>query len=291
MAEDTSTSDEPEQNGLARLAFGALAVTRWTITHALGVALAAVDLTTLVRQHVDIDAVAQDLDVDAVVERVDTATIANRLLDEIDLAEIVRESSDVVASEAVNGVRTRAIRADNAVARGVDRVLRRRTDPQPGSITDQVECCRPAGVVSRLLGAVLDTGAVAALCFLLYFGVAGLRFMIWPAAFRWPQPSVLVSLVVAVVIAVAYLTTGWVTTGRGIGGSVLGYRVLSHRRELLGWPRATARAVLYVLFPFGLMFAAVGPGRRSLQDTLLRTVVVYDRYHDGGAHAASTVQV
>jgi hypothetical protein len=267
----------------------ALGVARWTFTRALGVALAAVDLTALVRKHIDIDAVAQDLDIDAVVERVDTAAIANKLLDEIDLPEIVRESSDAFASEAVSGVRTRAIRADNAVARTVGRIFHRQADPPAGSVPNQVARYWPAGVVSRLLGAVLDTAAAAALTFLLYFCLAGLRFMIWPASFRWPQPSVLVSLVVGVSVAIVYLTTGWVTTGRSIGGSVLGYRVLSQGRELLGWPRATARAALYVLFPIGVMFAAVGPTRHSLQDKLLRSTVVYDWHHDGGARAAATV--
>ncbi|MGN7253547.1 hypothetical protein ACTHQH_21915, partial [Arthrobacter sp. SAFR-014] len=38
-------------------------VLRWTVEHAL----AALDLTTLVRRHVDLDALAADLDVDAVV--------------------------------------------------------------------------------------------------------------------------------------------------------------------------------------------------------------------------------
>ncbi|MFL6118087.1 RDD family protein [Actinophytocola sp.] len=265
-------------------------VLRQTIVRVLGVALAAVDLTALVREHIDLDAVAADLDVDAVVERVDTAAIANRLLDEIDLPEIVRESSDIFTSEAVSGVRTRAIRADSAVTRGVARVLRRPAPPPTGAVGNlpaEVAHYRPAGVVSRLLGAVLDAAAVAALTFLLYFCVAGLRFVVWPASFHWPQPSVLLSLVVSVSVAIVYLTTGWVTTGRSVGGSVLGYRVLSRDRELLDWPRATARAALYVLFPVGLAFAAIGPTRRSLQDKLLRTNVVYDWHHDGG-RAAST---
>jgi hypothetical protein len=292
VADGPSTSDERDRADVAHLAadvaLGAIAVARWTATRVLGVALAAVDLTALVRRHIDIDAVARDLDVDAVVERVDTAAIAARLLDEIDLQEIVRESSDAFASEAVSGVRVRAIRADNAVTRVVARVLRRSPDPPPGSVTDQVARYWPAGVVSRLLGAALDTGAAAGLTFLLYFCAAGLRFMIWPASFHWPQPSLLLSLVVGVSAAIAYLTTGWVTTGRSIGGSVLGYRVLSRDRALLGWPRATARAALYVLFPVGLLLAVVGPGRRSLQDVLLRSEVVYDWHHDGGARALLT---
>lgn len=270
----------------ADLALGAVALARWTITSALGLALAAVDLTALVRKHVDIDAVAQDLDVDAVAGRVDTAAIATRLLDELDLSEVVRESRDAFASEAIRGIRTRAVHADNAVTRGVARVLRRPV-PAPGDVRHQITHYRPAGVVTRLLGAAVDTGAAAALTFLLYLGVAGVRFMIWPASFHWPQPPVVVSVVAGVSVAIAYLTTGWVTTGRCAGGSVLGYRVLSRDRTLLGWPRATARAALCVLFPVGLAFAAATTTRHSLQDTLLRSNVRYDWHHDGGAHVAA----
>jgi RDD family len=243
-------------------------VVRQAVVKVLGVALATIDLTKLIRENVDLDAVAQDLDVDAVVERLDVAAVARQVLDEIDLPEIVRESSGVLSSEVVGGVRVRAIRADAALTRG--------GTPQREEPAEQAERRRPAGAVTRLLGAILDAGLVALLSSLLYLGVAGLRLMWWPASFSWPHPPVLVSVTVVVLVAVVYLTSGWVTTGRSLGGSLLGYRVLSLRREPLGWPRAAARAVLYVVFPIGLALAALTPARLSLQDMLLRSTVVYD---------------
>jgi hypothetical protein len=75
---------------------------------------------------VDLDAIAQRLDVEAVIDRIDLAGIARSVIDEIDLPEIIRESTGSMASETVRGVRIQGIEADAAVSRAVDRVLLRR---------------------------------------------------------------------------------------------------------------------------------------------------------------------
>lgn len=49
-----------------------------------------------------------------------------RVVESVDLPEIVRQSSGTLASEAVQGVRAQTMQADDAVAHVVDRVLRRR---------------------------------------------------------------------------------------------------------------------------------------------------------------------
>jgi RDD family protein len=259
---------------------------RATIVRVLGITLATIDLTKLVRENVDLDAIVEDVDLDAVVERVDIdqvlervdlAGIARQVIDEIDLPEIVRDSSGALASEAVSAVRVRALRADD----GIGRLLGggTHTAEPPGRVPEAAEHHRPAGVVTRLLGAALDVGVVAALTLLVHLGIAGVRFMWWPATFQWPHPPVWLSVAMLVTIAVVYLTSGWATTGRSVGGSVLGFRVLSRDRALLGWPRAAARAALYVVLPIGLVLAAVGPRRRSVQDLLLGSTVVYDWHH------------
>jgi hypothetical protein len=46
------------------------------------------------------------------------------------------------------------------------------------------------------------------------------------------------------------------------------------------------RAVVYVVFPLGLLWSAVSSSRRSLQDVLVGSVVVYDWHRDGGARLA-----
>jgi hypothetical protein len=106
--------------------------------------LAKISLTELVKRHVDvdalvaavdIDAIAARLDIDAVVSRVDLVSLADEVIEGIDLPEIIRESTGTVASEVVRGVRMQSIDADEAVARVMDRVFlrrRRRATAAPG---------------------------------------------------------------------------------------------------------------------------------------------------------------
>lgn len=142
---------------------------------------------------------------------------------------------------------------------------------------------RPAGIVTRLLVAVIDAAVIGAIAGSVYLGVSGLVFMLRPGSFAWPQPSLLISLPMLFVLTTVYLTAGWATTGRSYGAGLIGVRVLSGRRRMLGWARAGARAVLCAVFPIGLLWAAVSPTRRSVQDILLDSIVVYDWRRDGGA--------
>ena len=126
-------------------------------------ALDQIDLTALVRERLDINAVAQDIDIDALVARVDINAIIDRVGPErggrparrqpgrrtarprggrrrastsrasrrrsstrSTSPEIIRDSSGAMASETVQEVRVLGIGADRFVAKIVDRVLRRK---------------------------------------------------------------------------------------------------------------------------------------------------------------------
>jgi hypothetical protein len=119
-----------------------------------------IDLTRLVREHVDLDALVASVDLDAAVARVDLDAIAATLdvdavvaradldrviaridivriveevLDAIDLPAIIRDSTGSMASETVRGVRMTGVSADDALSRVVDRALFRRRHPErPG---------------------------------------------------------------------------------------------------------------------------------------------------------------
>jgi hypothetical protein len=84
----------------------------------------------VVAKRLDVDAVVSRVDLDAVVTRLDLPRIALEVIAAIDLAEIVRESSGSAASEVVRGIRTESVQADDAVARTVDRLLRRQPRPR-----------------------------------------------------------------------------------------------------------------------------------------------------------------
>lgn len=145
-----------------------------------------------------------------------------------------------------------------------------------------------AGVVTRLLAAAVDTAAVLTAEASVYLAVSGLLFVWSPRSFQWPQLPALLTGLLGAAIAVVYLAVCWATIGRTYGGSLLGLRVLSADRRMLGWPRAILRSICCVLVPIGLLWTAVSGRRRSLQDMVVRSVVVYDWNRDGGLRATDS---
>jgi hypothetical protein len=89
--------------------------------------VARVDLDRIV-DRLDLDAIAARIDVDAVVARVDLAGLTEQVMDEVDLGEIIRESSGTMATETVDALRVQGMRADRLLSRIVDRVLQRKDE-------------------------------------------------------------------------------------------------------------------------------------------------------------------
>jgi hypothetical protein len=94
------------------------------------------DLDTVVTQldvdrvaaGLDVDAVAARIDVQAIVDRLDVVGIAQGVIDELDIPELIRESTSAMSTETVDGIRIRGMDADRLVTRLVDRVLSRKSD-------------------------------------------------------------------------------------------------------------------------------------------------------------------
>jgi hypothetical protein len=101
----------------------------------LDAVVARIDLDAVVAR-IDLDAVVARVDVDAIVARVDLPALTEQVIDEVDLGEIIRESSSTMASETVDALRVQGMRADGLVSRMVDRILlrqgARQTGPHPG---------------------------------------------------------------------------------------------------------------------------------------------------------------
>lgn len=133
-----------------------------------------------------------------------------------------------------------------------------------------------AGVVSRVLAAVIDLVVLFVLLGGGYLGLAGLVFVIDPVSFRFPVLPRAVLLIVGGLVLAAYLAESWTTTGRTYGDRVLGLRVLDNRGRRLRQGRAILRALFCAVFPVGLLWTAFSADRRSVQDLVLRTAVVYD---------------
>lgn len=133
-----------------------------------------------------------------------------------------------------------------------------------------------AGVVTRLVAAVLDGVVVVLLLTGAYAAWAGLLFLIDPRGFIFPSPGPFSSFLAGFVVTVAYCTLSWWLGGRSYGCVVMGLRVLGPGGRPLRLAGALARAVVCAAFPIGLLWVAVNRNNRSVADLLLRTSVVYD---------------
>jgi uncharacterized RDD family membrane protein YckC len=101
-------------------------------------------------------------------------------------------------------------------------------------------------------------------------------FLVSPRDFEFATASVLLSVTTALFAMVVYLTVAWSVTGRTYGDHVMGLRVVGRRGDRVWPPTALVRAALYVVFPVGLLWCGVSASRRSVQDVVLRTSVIYD---------------
>ncbi|MFF0453486.1 hypothetical protein [Nocardia africana] len=100
-------------------------VLRAVIGRIVRTTVGAVDLTEIVVDNVDLDAVAERIDVDKIIGRVDLVGLADTVIEGVDLPRIIRESTDSMSAEAVLGIRSQGMHADDAVAGFVGKLLRR----------------------------------------------------------------------------------------------------------------------------------------------------------------------
>lgn len=135
---------------------------------------------------------------------------------------------------------------------------------------------RRAGLVTRLVANTIDALVVGSILVAGYLAFNGLVFLVSPRDFSFSGASLLLGAAVATVVLVAYLTVAWATSGRTYGDHVMGLRVVTRSGARLPVWMAMVRAVFCAFFPIGILWCAVSPARRSVQDVVLRTAVVYD---------------
>jgi len=135
---------------------------------------------------------------------------------------------------------------------------------------------QPAGIVTRLVAAVLDCAVIGLVMAAGYAGYAGLLFLVQGRSFTFPRPGLFFGFTAAFVVAFCYLTVFWALTGRTYGYLAMGLRVQRRSGRPLRLPGAALRAACVVVFPIGILWVPVDRGNKSLQDTVLGTRVVYD---------------
>jgi uncharacterized RDD family membrane protein YckC len=134
---------------------------------------------------------------------------------------------------------------------------------------------RTAGVVSRTVAALIDLAVVGGLLGLLYIGLVLTKLALNPGSFRFPALELVFTGLVGFVVAVLYLGGCWSVSGRTAGAAVMGLQVLGRHSDLLKPPAAFLRGAACVVFPLGLAWVALDQHRRSLQDTVFGSRVVY----------------
>jgi hypothetical protein len=128
---------EQQRNELAAAAFA-----RTLVAGVVAAVLDEVDLDAVVARvdldqvvdRLDLDAIVARVDIDAILRQVDFAAVTERVMDEVDVAEIIRESSSTMASETADALRVQGMQADRALSRLVDRALRRKGERQTSPV-------------------------------------------------------------------------------------------------------------------------------------------------------------
>ena len=150
-----------------------------------------------------------------------------------------------------------------------------------GSISPIPREARPfqgqrAGLVTRVIANTVDGLLVGIIALAIWAGVAVTRFLLHPRSFSMPQLPLLLQTTCVLTLLVGYLTIGWAVSGRTYGCHLMGLRVVNFRGGRLRPVTSLLRAVFCVFFPIGLLWCAASRQNRSLQDTVLRSSVIYD---------------
>ncbi len=129
--------------------------------------------------------------------------------------------------------------------------------------------------MSRLLALAIDVLTIVLLGVVVLVVIAAIRAL-FTDEFTIEVTSDELNGPLATLLALAYMAYGWGLNGRTVGMVALGLRAVRSDGRDLSPPRALARAVLYVLFLPGILWAAVSRRNASVQDLILRTAVVHD---------------
>jgi uncharacterized RDD family membrane protein YckC len=137
-----------------------------------------------------------------------------------------------------------------------------------------------AGFASRVVADAVDLGVAWLLGLSALLAAGVVRYLVTGPPLRLPVLPNWLDGVAGAAIAVTYLALSWAATGRSVGKQIAGLRVVDRTGHRLSLWRAWSRAVLYVLFPAGLLWVLASRRNASVQDLIVGTAVVYDwAYH------------
>lgn len=111
---------------IARIDLTDVVISRVDLRAVVESALDQLDLTEIVIQRVDVDQIVAQASIEDVIDRVPMIQIADYIIEEIDLPQIIRESTGGIAMDAFTTTRYSAARTDEFVSKIVDTLLLRR---------------------------------------------------------------------------------------------------------------------------------------------------------------------
>jgi uncharacterized RDD family membrane protein YckC len=148
-----------------------------------------------------------------------------------------------------------------------------------------------AGFASRVVADLIDLGVAWLLGLSALVAGGVIIYLVTGPPFHLPVLPNWLDAGAGGVVAVVYLTFTWAATGRSVGKQIAGLRVVTEAGRLMPVWRSFVRAVLYVLFPLGLLWVLASRRNASVQDLVVRTVVLYDwAYHPAEEPPRSTAR-
>lgn len=235
---------------------------------------------------VDLDEVLAGIDVDRLMARIDVEAVVQRS----GVPDVIMASTGRFAESALDLARRQVVGVDTLLDRGIDRLLRRRSDPtrlapahlrpdhaEPGSPTSVTG--HYAGPLGRALAAALDI-VVVTVAFALGYAVTNLltsTLLNRSLSADRAQPLAVAALVVW---AFLYVFVGLAVAGRTFGKAAVGLRVVGAD----GLPVSVRQALVRTLvLPFSIAFVGIGllfivlqREHRALHDLVAGTAVVTD---------------
>lgn len=137
-----------------------------------------------------------------------------------------------------------------------------------------------AGFASRVVADAVDLGVAWLLGLSALVAGGVIRYLLTGPPFSLPVLPNWLDVGTGGAVAVVYLGLSWSTTGRSVGKQLAGLRVVDRDGRRLSVWRSFARALLYVLFPAGLLWVLASRRNASVQDLVVGTAVLYDwAYH------------
>ncbi|MFE2099318.1 MULTISPECIES: RDD family protein [unclassified Streptomyces] len=136
----------------------------------------------------------------------------------------------------------------------------------------------PAGIVTRTVAAVVDVLVVLGAVAVVQSGYEALRYLLVGPPVSAPRLGLWGAVGFGSALAAVYLAGSWCTVGRTVGDQMMGLRVTGRSGARLTLVPAVLRAVLYLLFPLGLLWIPASRRRASVQDLLVGSAVLHDWY-------------